>query len=331
MWNGRYAALVEGSRYARNLINEPANIIYPESFLSVTQNAFRGIPGVTIEVLDEDAMRKLNMGALLSVGQGSTRPPRLMLIRYRGDGSPDAPLALVGKGITFDTGGISIKPGAGMWNMRADMSGAAAVSGATLALARAKAPVHVIAVVPLAENAVDAAATRPGDIVRSYSGKTIEVLNTDAEGRMILADAIEYVQDRHKPRAIVDIATLTGSVIGALGNDYAGMFVRGDELGAAVQSASDATGEAVWPLPLHPDYAKAMTSDIADLRNINPSGGAGAGLGAHFIGSFVAEGMPWVHLDIAGVNRSDSASPLSPKGATGFGVLLLEELARTFP
>ena len=330
-WTNRHAAIVEGSRFARDLINEPANIIFPQSFVSETQKAFAGIPGVTIEVLDEAAMRKLNMGAILSVGQGSTRPPRMMIIRYRGPGSPDAPLALVGKGITFDTGGISIKPGAGMWNMRADMSGAAAVTGATLALARSQAPVHVVAVAALAENAVDAAATRPGDVVRSYSGKTIEVLNTDAEGRMVLADGIAYVQDRYQPRAIVDIATLTGAVVGALGSDYAGMFVRGDALGAAVEAAAETTGEAVWPMPLHPNYGKAMTSDIADLRNINPSGGAGAGLGAHFIGSFVAEGTPWVHLDIAGTNRSDSASALSPKGATGYGVMLLEELARNLP
>ncbi len=330
-WTGRYAALADGMRLTRNLINEPANVLYPESFVAETRAALAGLPGVSIEVLDEAAMRRLNMGAILSVGQGSRRPPRMMIVRYRGEGSPDAPLALVGKGITFDTGGISIKPALNMWNMRADMSGAAAVMGTTLALAKSRAPAHVVAVAALAENMVDGNATRPGDVIRTLSGKTIEVLNTDAEGRMVLADALEYAERQYRPRAIVDIATLTGAVVGALGNTHAGLFSRHDVLASAVDAAGSASGNLVWRLPLDDSYARAMTSDIADLRNISMSGGPGAGVAAHFLSQFVSADVPWVHLDIAGVNRSDSAGALGPMGATGYGVALMEELARSLP
>ncbi|UNU44267.1 leucyl aminopeptidase [Sphingopyxis sp. YF1] len=325
---GRYQPLADGVRLSRDLANEPANVVYPESFVADVRKAFSGVGGVSIEVLDEAAMRKLGMGSIVGVGQGSPRGSRMMLVRYRGAGSPDAPLALVGKGITFDSGGISLKPGAGMGNMKGDMSGAASVVGAALSLARSRAPVHVVAVAALAENMPDGNAQRPGDVVRTMSGKTIEMVNSDAEGRLVLADANEYVAQAYKPRAIVNIATLTGSIVGALDDQYAGLFARDDALAAQLLAAGAASGEELWRMPLHKNYADRVKSDIADVRN-SGGGGPGASLGAHFIGFFVDEKMPWAHLDIAGVNRSESNSPLVPKGMTGFGVRLLDQLARS--
>jgi leucyl aminopeptidase len=324
---GHHAPLVDGVRLSRHLANEPANVIYPESFVAEVRKAFANTPNVTIEVLDEAAMRRQNMGSIVGVGQGSPRGSRLMIVRYRGAGSAAAPLAMIGKGITFDSGGISLKPGAGMWAMKADMSGAASVMGAALSLAKSRAPVHVVAVAALAENMPDGNAQRPGDIVRSWSGKTIEVLNTDAEGRLVLADANEYVADKYVPRAIVNIATLTGSIVGALDEQFAGLFARDEVLAAQLITAGEASGERLWRMPLHPKYAEKMKSDIADIRNIAPGAGPGASLGAHFIGFFVDEKMPWAHLDIAGVNDA-SGSPLVPKGQSGFGVRLLDQLAR---
>jgi leucyl aminopeptidase len=327
-WTGRHAATAEAVRFSRDLSNEPASTIYPESFIARTREAFAGVPGVSIEVLDEAAMRKLNMGSILGVGQGSPRGSRLLLVTYKG--SDAAPLAMVGKGITFDTGGISIKPGNGMWRMKADMSGAAAVVGAALSLAKSKAPVHVVAVAALAENMPDGNAQRPGDVVRTMSGKTAEIFSTDAEGRMVLVDGIEYVASTRKPAAIVDIATLTGSKVTALGDEYAGLFGRHEGLVAAVQAAGEATGEAVWRLPLHPNYADDLKSDVADIKHGTEGVPPGAGHGAHFIGFFVDPATPWAHLDIAGNELSDSAKPLTPKGATGYGVRLLDQLARSW-
>jgi leucyl aminopeptidase len=323
----RFAPLVDGVRLSRDLANEPANVIYPESFVAEVRKAFGSTPGVTIEVLDEAAMRKLNMGSIVGVGQGSPRGSRMMLVRYRGSGSTAAPLAMIGKGITFDSGGISLKPGAGMWDMKADMSGAASVMGAALSLAKSRAPVHVVAVAALAENMPDGNAQRPGDIVRTLSGKTIEMLNSDAEGRLVLADANEYAQRQYAPRAIVNIATLTSSIVGALDEQYAGLFSRDEKLAAQLLAAGETSGENLWRMPLHPKYAERMKSDIADIRNIAPSLGPGASLGAHFIGFFVDEKLPWAHLDIAGVNDA-SGTPLVPKGQSGFGVRLLDQLAR---
>lgn len=327
-FTGRHAPLVDGVRLSRDLANEPANVIYPDSFIAEVRKAFGSTANVTIEVLDEAAMRRLNMGSIVGVGQGSPRGSRIMIVRYRGPGSEAAPLALIGKGITFDSGGISLKPGAGMWDMKADMSGAASVMGAALSLAKSRAPVHVMAVAALAENMPDGNAQRPGDIVRTFSGKTIEMLNSDAEGRLVLADANEYVAATHAPRGIVNIATLTGSIVGALDDQYAGLFARDETLAAQLTKAGEASGERVWRMPLHPKYAERMKSDIADIRNIAPSQGPGASLGAHFIGFFVDEKMPWAHIDIAGVNDA-SGTPLVPKGQSGFGVRLLDELART--
>jgi len=326
VWNNRHKHLAEGVRFVRDLQSEPASALYPQSFVERTRAAFAGVSNVKIEVLDEAAMRKMNMGAIVGVGQGSPRGSRMMVVSY--NGGSGAPLALAGKGITFDTGGISIKPNKGMWAMKADMSGAAAVMGATLSLAKSRAPVNVVAVAALAENMPGANAQRPGDVVRTYGGKTIEILSTDAEGRLVLADAVQYVADRYKPKALIDIATLTGSVGRALGSEYAGVFAREDTIADQLMNAAEKSGEHLWRLPLHPTYAKAIRSDIADVKNSGVTGAPGASAGAHFIGYFVDESLPWAHLDIAGVDWNDSSKPLTPKGASGFGVRLLDQLAR---
>jgi leucyl aminopeptidase len=325
----RGAALVEAMAWTRDVSNEPANVVYPESFVERARAAFAGVPGVEIEVLDVPAMQRLGMGSLLGVGQGSARPPRLLVVRYRGQGAPDAgPVALLGKGITFDSGGISIKPGANMGNMKMDMSGAASVVGAVLALAKAGAPVDVAAVAALAENMPDANAIRPGDVLTAMNGKTIEVISTDAEGRLVLADAVVWADTRLDPAAIVDVATLTGSVGGALGNDYAGLFSRHDALAEQLKTAGDATGERLWRLPLHPSYVAATSSPIADIKN-SGEGGAGAGTGAHFIGYFARPETPWAHLDIANMAYG-AASDVKPAGSAGFSVRLLERFVRDF-
>ncbi|MGN3975074.1 leucyl aminopeptidase [Tsuneonella sp. SYSU-LHT278] len=327
-WAARHRGIAEGTRFARDLATEPAGAVWPERFVERTRAAFAGVSGVTIEVLDEAAMKRGNMGAILGVGQGSRRPPRMMLVHYRGAGGQ--PVALAGKGITFDSGGISLKDGSGMSRMKGDMSGAAAVVGTVLALATSRAPVNVVAVAALAENMPGGNAQRPGDVVRTMSGKTIEVLNTDAEGRLVLADAVEYVAARHNPAALVDIATLTGSVVGALGDEYAGLFSRDDALASALEAAGKASGEAVWRLPLHPNHFTDLKSDIADLQNVVEGGGPGASLGAAFIGSFVPENLPWAHVDMAGTMWASSPQPTVPKGATGYGVRLLEEFVRSY-
>jgi leucyl aminopeptidase len=329
LWKSRHAYLAEGVALARDLATEPANVIYPETFVDRVRAAFGTTANVKFEVLDEAAMRKLGMGSLVGVGQGSRRPSRLLLVEYNGAGT-QAPLALVGKGITFDSGGVSLKPGAGMWAMKADMSGAANIMGAVLSLAKSKAPVNVIGVAALAENMPDGNATRPGDVVRTMSGKTIEILNTDAEGRLVLADANEYVLATRKPAALVNMATLTGAIVGALSDEYAGLFSRDEKLAASLSKAGSATGEEIWRMPLHKNYVEDMKSEIADIKNVVEGGGPGAGLGATFIGFFVNKETPWAHLDIAGVNWSDKGGPVNPKGASGWGVRLLDEMARNW-
>lgn len=328
MWQSRHAHLSEAVIFARDLVNEPANVIYPESFIAQAQARLDGVDGVSIEVLDQADMRRLGMGAIAGVGQGSPRGARLMLITYRGAGGP--PIALAGKGITFDSGGISIKPNPGMWEMKGDMSGAAAVTGALLSLAKSRAPVHVVAAVALAENMPSGNAQRPGDVVRTMSGKTIEIRSTDAEGRLVLSDAIEYTVAKKRPFALVDIATLTGSVGGALGPEYAGAFARKDADAEKAISAGAATGEYLWRLPLHKAYREAVKSDIADVKNSDASPAPGASAGAHFIEFFVPEDLPWVHIDMAAVDRTSTQLPLVPVGARGFGVMLLDELVRAW-
>ncbi len=322
------APLAEAVAFTRDLIAEPANVIYPESFVARTREAFKGVAGARIEVLDVPAMEKLGMGAILGVGQGSRRPPRMLIVEYKGAGAPDKPIILAGKGITFDSGGISLKGGNGMWRMKDDMAGAAAVVGTALSLARRGAPVNVVAIAALAENMPGGGAQRPGDVVRAMNGKTIEVINTDAEGRLVLADAVAYAEKRYDPAAIVDVATLTGAVVGALGSDYAGLFSRHDALADQLLSAGRTTGEELWRLPLHPNHAETMKSDIADIKNSAESGGPGASLGAHFIGFFAEPGTPWAHLDIAAKALSSEATPTVPKGAVGFGVRLLDRFVR---
>jgi leucyl aminopeptidase len=329
LWKSRHSALAQGIVLSRDLATEPANVIYPETFVDRVRAAFGNTANVKIEVLDEPMMRKLGMGSLVGVGQGSRRPSRLMVVEYRGGGEA-APLAMVGKGITFDSGGMSLKPGAGMWEMKGDMSGAANIMGAVLSLAKSKAAVNVIGVAALSENMPGGNAQRPGDVVRTMSGKTIEILNTDAEGRLVMADANEYVIANKKPGALVNMATLTGSIVGALNDEYAGLFSRDDRLAAAVVAAGAATGEEVWRMPLHKNYLDDMKSDIADIKNVVEGGGPGAGLGATFVGFFVDKNVPWAHLDIAGVNWADKAGPVTPKGASGWGVQLLDALARNW-
>lgn len=329
-WERRAQALVESVSFTRDLVTEPANVLYPEAFVARTRAAFKDVAGVTIEVLDVPAMEKLGMDAILSVGAGSARPPRMMIVEYKGPGASGAPIVLAGKGITFDSGGISLKSRGGMWEMKTDMAGAATVMGAALSLARSRAPVHVVAVAALAENMPGGSAARPGDVMKAYNGKSIERLNTDAEGRIVLADAVSYADRKYDPAAIIDLATLTGAVGTAIGDEYAGLFSRHEGLAAQVEAAAKASQEPVWRLPLHPSYAKDLESPVADIRDIKEGGLAGAGLGAHFIGFFVRPDTPWAHLDIAYTAWADGDKPLGPKGAQGYGVMLLDELVRNF-
>lgn len=329
LYEGRGKSLVEAMAFARDLSNEPANVIYPESFVERTRAAFAGVAGVTIEALDVPAMEKLGMGSILGSGRGSARPPRMLIVRYTGRGAPSAgPVVLAGKGITFDSGGISIKGSAGMGDMKFDMSGAASVVGAALALAKARAPVDVVAIAALSENMPDGNAARPADVLQAMNGKTIEIISTDAEGRLVLADAVAYADAKLDPAAIVDMATLTGSIMTALGDDYAGVFSRHDPLADQLMKAGEASGDALWRMPLHPSYAEDTKSTIADIKNSGVSG-AGAGAGAHFIGAFVKPETPWAHIDIAGMAWS-GAGDLKPAGSTGYGVRLLEAFVRDF-
>lgn len=328
LWRSRHAHLAQGVRFARDMVNEPANVVYPESFIERAREVLDGAPNVTIEVLDQADFRRLGMGAIAGVGQGSTRGSRMMVITYRGAGGP--PIALAGKGITFDTGGISLKPSSGMWEMKGDMSGAAAVTGAILSLAKSRAPVHVVAVAALAENMPGGNAQRPGDVVRTMSGKTIEIRSTDAEGRLVLSDAIEYTVQEKKPFALVDVATLTGSAVRALGPEYAALFAREDSHAEAALAAGTAVDEPLWRLPLSDAYREAIKSDIADIKNSDASPAPGASAGAHFIEYFVPEDLPWIHIDMAAVDRGDGSNPMIPASARGWGVMILDELARSW-
>jgi leucyl aminopeptidase len=329
LWASSWQPVADGVRLARDLVTEPGNVIYPQTFVEQVRAAFDGVPKVRIEVLDERAMADLGMGAMLAVGQGSARPPRLLAIHYRGGADDEAPLVFVGKGITFDTGGISIKSSQDMWRMKFDMTGAASVTGALLGLAGRGAPVNAVAVAALAENMPSGTATRPGDVIRTMSGQTFEIMSTDAEGRMVLVDAITWAQRQLQPRLLINIATLTGSQVTALGDEYAGLFSRHDELADRLLAAGKASGEELWRLPLHPSYAKDLESPIADLRNGGSGRGAGAGVAAFFVGSWVAPEQPWAHLDIASMAwRDDPTQPTVPPGASGFGVRLLDRFVR---
>ncbi|WP_334128863.1 leucyl aminopeptidase [Sneathiella sp.] len=320
---------IEGVFLTRDLVSEPANALYPESFAARCQELTE--LGVEVEVLDEAKMRRLGMGALLGVGQGSARESRLVVMQWNGATGRKAgrkPLAFVGKGVCFDTGGISLKPAAGMEEMKWDMGGAGAVTGLMKALAGRKARVNVVGVIGLVENMPDGNAQRPGDIVTSMSGQTIEVLNTDAEGRLVLADALWYTQDRFKPEFMINLATLTGAIIVTLGHENAGLFSNNDELAERLFDAGKQTGEGVWRLPMSKAYAKQLKSPIADMQNIGTGGrGAGSIVAAEFLQKFVND-VPWAHLDIAGMAWSKADTPTTPKGGTGYGVRLLDRLIR---
>ena len=322
----REAAIADGVEFTRMLVTEPANIVYPESFVALCREAFAGTTA-QIEVLGEDQMRELGMGALLGVSQGSRREAQLLAIKYDGTGGAvETPVAFVGKGVTFDTGGISIKPAAGMEDMKWDMGGAGAVAGAMLALARRNAKVHVVGVCGLVENMPDGDAQRPGDVVTSMSGQTIEVINTDAEGRLVLCDAICWVQQRFKPKTIVDLATLTGAMIIALGHEHGGLFANSDNLAEQLSAAGSAVGEPLWRFPLSDAYDKLIDSPIADMKNVGPRP-AGSITAAQFIKRFVNDGVEWAHLDIAGMAWAAKAGHVWDKGATGYGVRLLDRFA----
>ncbi|MFL6857501.1 MAG: leucyl aminopeptidase [Allosphingosinicella sp.] len=317
----RAGALLDGLAFTRELVTEPANIVYPESFVARAKERLEPL-GVEIRVLDEAEMASLGMGALLGVGQGSAKPPRLLVLRWNGGGAAK-PIVLVGKGITFDTGGISIKPALGMEAMKWDMGGAGAVAGAMVALATRKAKANVVGVCALAENMPDGNAQRPGDVVTSLSGQTIEVINTDAEGRLVLADAITWAQREYKPEVVVDLATLTGAMIISLGHEFGGLFSNDDGLAAQLDAAGKATGDRLWRMPLTDAFDKLIESPIADMKNVGPREG-GSITAAAFIQRFVESGVKWAHLDIAGTVWSDKAAHLYDKGATGFGVALLD-------
>jgi len=322
IWEQRWQPVYEGVSLTRELVTEPANIIYPETFVERVRAAVSGT-GLEIEVLDKDAMTKLGMGALLGVAQGSVRDGRLLILRWNGGNSGDAPIAFVGKGVTFDTGGISIKPAAGMEAMKWDMGGAGAVVGAMLALAKRKAKANIVAVCGLVENMPDGNAQRPGDVVTSMSGQTIEVINTDAEGRLVLADAITYVQRNYKPTIIVDLATLTGAILISLGHEYGGLFTPDDDLANKLLIAGEASGDKLWRQPMADSFDKLIDSPIADMKNVGPREG-GSITAAQFIKRFVENGTRWAHLDIAGKAWSDKPSDTYDKGATGYGVRLLD-------
>jgi leucyl aminopeptidase len=319
-------AVADGVITARSLVNEPANILYPEAFADRAK-ALESL-GVQIEILDEAAMRKLGMGAILGVSQGSARPGRIVVMRWNGtgkaDGEADKPIAFIGKGVTFDTGGISIKPSSGMEDMKGDMAGAACVVGLIQALAGRKAKVDVIGAIGIVENMPGPDAYRPGDILTSMSGQTIEIVNTDAEGRLVLADVCWYIQDKYKPQFMIDLATLTGAILVALGQEHAGLFSNDDDLADKILGAGAATGEKLWRMPLAPAYDKLIDSRFADMKN---SGGrhAGSSTAAHFIQRFVND-TPWAHLDIAGMGMSSPSNDINQSWGSGWGVRLLDRL-----
>ncbi|GGA92683.1 putative cytosol aminopeptidase [Brucella endophytica] len=317
-------AVAEGVRLARDLVNEPANVLGPVEFAEEAQKLTK--LGVKVEILTEKELKKLGMGALLGVAQGSVRPPRIAIMEWNGGKKGEAPVAFIGKGVVFDTGGISIKQASGMEEMKGDMGGAAAVTGLLHALAVRKAKVNVVGIIGLVENMPDGNAQRPGDIVTSMSGQTIEVLNTDAEGRLVLADALWYANERFKPRLMIDLATLTGAIMVALGLHHAGLFSNDDTLAGQLYEAGQATGEKVWRMPLGSEYDKLIDSKVADMKNIGGRNG-GAITAAQFLKRFVGD-TPWAHLDVAGTAIGAPTNEYSQSWASGFGVRLLDRLVR---
>ncbi|HYJ58506.1 MAG TPA: leucyl aminopeptidase, partial [Methyloceanibacter sp.] len=316
--------MAEGVALARDLVNEPANVLGPTEFAARAKALTK--LGVQVELLGPKVLQKLGMGALLAVGQGSDRPSHVVVMQWKGAGVKGGdPIAIVGKGVTFDTGGISLKPAAGMEDMKGDMAGAACVVGLMHELAARKATVNVVGIIGLVENMPSGSAQRPGDVVTSMSGQTIEVLNTDAEGRMVLADCLWYAQKRFKPKAIVNLATLTGAVMVALGKEHAGLFSNNDELSERLTAAGRATGEKLWRLPLGAKYDKMIDSKVADMKNTGGKWG-GSISAAQFLQRFIKDNTPWAHLDIAGTAMSSVDSEINRSWGSGFGVRLLDRL-----
>ncbi|MEM8772366.1 MAG: leucyl aminopeptidase [Pseudomonadota bacterium] len=317
--------IADGVFLTRDLVSEPANILYPEEFAERCK-ALTEL-GVKVKVLGEAEMKKLGMGSLLGVGQGSVRESKIVAMEWMGGKKGDAPVAFVGKGVTFDTGGISLKPPKGMEDMKWDMGGAGAVTGAMAAIAGRKAKANVIGVIGLVENMPDGNAQRPGDVVTSMSGQTIEVLNTDAEGRLVLADAMWWTQEKYKPSTLIDLATLTGAIIVSLAHEFGGMFTKNDKLAKQLEAAADVSGDKLWHMPLTKTHDDMIKSDIADMQNIGGPG-AGSSTAAAFLGRFIKDDVAWAHLDIAGMAWTTKDKPTCPKGGAGYGVALLDEFIR---
>jgi len=317
-------AVGEGVCLARDLVNEPANILGPKEFAAHAKGLEK--LGVKVQLLDGKALKSLGMDALLSVGQGSAKPTMAAIMKWQGAGAKGGkPVAIVGKGVTFDTGGISLKPGAGMGDMKGDMAGAACVVGLMHALAARKAKANVVGLIGLVENMPSGTAYRPGDVIGSMSGQSIEVLNTDAEGRLVLADMLWYTQEKFQPKWIVNLATLTGAILVALGKEYAGLFSNDDKLSENLSAMGEAVGEKVWRLPLGPKYDDMIKSDVADMKNIGGRYG-GSITAAQFLQRFIKEGTPWAHLDIAGTGMDAPKSDINRSWGSGFGVRLLNRL-----
>jgi len=321
----RFKAIEEGTFFARDLVSEPPNVLNPKEYVNRLLKLRK--LGIKVTTYNESQMKKLGMHSLLGVGRGSINESFLVTLEWNGNKKDKkAPLSFVGKGVCFDTGGISLKPAKFMEEMKYDMAGSAVVAGLIQTLAIRKAKINAVGVVGLVENMPGGNAQRPGDIVKAYNGKTIEVLNTDAEGRLVLADALSFTEAKFKPRFIIDLATLTGAIIMALGEEYAGLFSNNDDLSNKIFKVGEKVKEKVWRLPLHDNYDKLINSTIADMQNINYSGGAGSITAAQFLQRFVTSKTPWAHLDIAGMAFSKKAANLNPGGATGFGVRLLNQL-----
>ncbi len=324
-----YDAIKEGVFLSRDLVSEPPNVLNPKAYVNEIQKLSK--LGLKIKSYNEKELKKLGLNALLGVGQGSFNETYLVTIEWNGKNNAlKNPLTFVGKGVCFDTGGISLKPAKFMEEMKYDMAGSAVVVGLMKSLALRKAKVNAVGVVGLVENMPGSNAQRPGDIVKSYSGKTIEILNTDAEGRLVLADALSFAEKKYKPKFIIDLATLTGAIIISLGEEYAGLFSNNDELSRNIFKASENVNEKVWRLPLHKNYDKLINSTIADVQNINYAGGAGSITAAQFLQRFIISKTPWAHLDIAGMAFSKKAANLNPGGATGFGIRLLNNLIKEY-
>ena len=320
----KFKALEAGTFYARDLVSEPGNVLHPDEYAKRINSLRKD--GLKVNILDKKKLKKLGMHALLGVGQGSVKGSYLVTMEWRGAKKSSRPLAFVGKGVCFDTGGYSLKPARFMEDMTYDMAGSATVVGLMKSLALRKAKINAVGVVGLVENMVSGNAQRPGDIVKSYSGKTIEILNTDAEGRLVLADALTYTEKKFKPQFIIDLATLTGAIIVCLGSEYAGLFSNDDKLSKQIYNAGDKVEEKVWRMPLHKNYDKLMNSKNADVQNINYVGGAGSTTAAQFLQRFILNKTPWAHLDIAGMAFSKYGGALNSGGATGYGVRLLNKL-----